>query len=618
MNRLIAHRGPDDDQAWVHDDAIVGLGHRRLAIVDLSDSGRQPMRSHDRRWTIVYNGELYNTDDLRRQLGPRAAPYRGHSDTEVLVECIAAWGVEDAVPRLNGMFAFAVWDGERNELWLARDRFGEKPLYYTTSPGELLFSSELRPIVESPGFGSAISTEAVADLVATYAIGAPRTIYDDVAKLEPGTLLRFRADGNAPTEHRYWRPEQVAAEQRAAYHDPDDAADQLDSLLRSVVRSRLVSDVPLGAFLSGGIDSSLVVAMMSAAGPTPTTFTVGFPDEGYDESPHARKIAEHLATDHHELMVSGSEARAVVPRLSRIYDEPFADSSQIPTFIVSEFAARHVKVALSGDGGDELFGGYERYRYFERLQRMQRMHPSVRRGLAALSGALPDRAIDRLGATRLGRMLPQPLRRRPGHRLNRLSRLLAASDAWNRYEALVTVDLDPAHVVLGAQRVPSRRRASLAGLDATQTGMLHDTLHYLPSDILTKVDRASMAVSLETRVPLLDPDLFEFAWQLDPSLRVRDGVGKWLLTEVLCRHVPRTLVERPKQGFGVPMGSWLRGPLRAWGDELLDASVLRADGYFDAVEVRRRWDAHQSGTVDLQAQIWPILMFQSWLHDGRS
>ena len=623
MADRLVHRGPDDRGTWCDSRVGLALGHRRLSVVDLSEAGHQPMRSRDGSWVLVYNGELYNAEDLAAAAGFGPMERRGHSDTEVFVEALARIGVERTLRIAVGMFAFAAWDFERRELWLGRDRFGEKPLYHGCHEGRLVFASELKALCAVPGFRPPIDHESVADLVRLGCVPVPWTIYEGVSKVRPGHVERFDMTGRRLDEVCYWSPVEAAQEASASMPTVargEDAVDELAEVLSGVVGARMAADVPLGALLSGGIDSSTVVALMAARSSGPIrTFTVGFSEAAYDESPHARAIAEHLGTDHNELVVSPADSLDVIPSLPAMYDEPFADSSQIPTFLVSRLASRHVTVALSGDGGDELFGGYDRYRHLDRLRSILDCCPKPVRRLAGSGlSSVPVSTWDRVGAGPLGRLAPPGVRRRLGHRAHKVARVLAADGPADAYRSMMSSVNDPTTFVPRAFGRPNvASGADLGGMSGFEQAMLMDTLAYLPDDLLTKVDRASMAVSLEARVPLLDPSLFDLAWSLHPGDRVRDGRGKWVLRRLLHRHVPPELVERPKMGFGIPVGDWLRGPLRDWADDLLAPGSLADQGFFTTSEVERVWRSHRSGEDDLIFQLWPILMFQAWLAEVR-
>lgn len=614
MTSAIVHRGPDDVGLWVEPEARVAFGHRRLSIIDLTEAGQQPMISANGRWVIAYNGEMYNTAYIRELLGE--LKYRGHSDTEVLVEAFAQWGVEVTISRINAMFAFAAWDTRENELWLARDRFGEKPLYYGWHGHVLLFGSELKALVAVEGFSPEIDRQALGMLIRKISIPAPRTIYGGVKKLAPGSLLRIRGGQDRPEPVRYWDPATVATNTQVNPPRGEEVVDELEELMTSVVKSRMESDVPLGAFLSGGVDSSTVVALMQKTSAQQVkTFTIGFNEAGYDESPHAKAVAQHLQTDHTELKLTARDALAVIPKLSKIYDEPFADSSQIPTYLVSALAREHVTVALSGDGGDELFGGYDRYRVFERLHKYQSVLPqTILKTSGKVLSSLSVETWNRIGGSPIAAVAPKSVRVRTGERVHKLARLLQSRGDGDLYQKLLSVNSDPASLVIGFVE-SDEINGHTFHRSSFEDAMMRDTYDYLPDDILVKVDRASMAVSLEVRVPLLDPDVFTFAWGLHPDDRVRNGVGKWPLRQLLNRYVPAEIVERPKMGFGVPINKWLRTELRVWASELLDSQLLQEQGYFHAEPIVRMWHEHVAGTSDRSTELWPVLMFQAWLQE---
>ena len=614
MTAAIVHRGPDDVGLWVESHARVAFGHRRLSIIDLTEAGQQPMISANGRWVIAYNGEMYNTSAIRKLLGEMK--YRGHSDTEVLVEAFARWGVEVTISRINAMFALAAWDTQENELWLARDRFGEKPLYYGWHGNVLLFGSELKALAAVEGFSPDIDRQALGMLIRKISIPAPSTIYRGVKKLAPGSILRIRDGHDRPEPVRYWDPASVASNTAVNAPRGEEVVDELEELLTSVVKSRMESDVPLGAFLSGGVDSSTVVALMQKSSAQQVkTFTIGFNEAGYDESPHAKAVARHLQTDHTELMLTAGDALAVIPKLARIYDEPFADSSQIPTYLVSALARQHVTVALSGDGGDELFGGYDRYRVFERLQKYRGIVPgAVLKSSGKALSSLSVETWNKIGSSPLAAVAPRSVRVRTGERVHKLAKMLRSRGDGDLYQQLLSVNSDPALLVIGYKE-STNSAGVLLGRSSFEDAMMTDTYDYLPDDILVKVDRASMAVSLEVRVPLLDPDVFSFAWGLHPNDRVRNGIGKWPLRQLLNRYVPAEIVERPKMGFGVPINKWLRNELRDWASDLLDGQLLRQQGYFHPEPILRMWHEHVSGTADRSTELWPILMFQSWLQE---
>ncbi len=626
MADALRHRGPDDGGAWVDADAGIALGHRRLAVVDLSPHGRQPMHSACGRYVIAFNGEIYNFKALRRELEEErcggALPFRGHSDTEVMLAAISRWGLGAALRRLNGMFAFALWDRKARRLHLVRDRLGEKPLYYGRAGGIVLFGSELKALRAHPDFLAAIDRDALALYLRHNYIPAPHSIYKGVYKLPPGTALTLAAGDDsldaAPVP--YWSAREVA---ERGVREPfggsaDEVVADLDALLRDAVKLRMEADVPLGAFLSGGVDSSTVVALMQTQSGRPVkTFTVGFHEAAYDEAASARAVARHLGTEHTELYVSPDEVMAVIPRLPVLYDEPFADSSQIPTFLVSELARRHVTVSLSGDGGDELFGGYTRYFWAEAIWKRTGWMP---RGL----GAIAARVLTSVSTEtwegvfwRLEPVLPGGIRQRhAGDKVHKLAEILAVGRPEEIYLGLVSHWKDPAGLVAGSFEPPTALTDPSKWADLpefTRWMMYLDTVTYLPDDILTKVDRASMAVSLEARVPLLDHRVVEFAWRIPLSMKIRDGRGKWILRQVLARYVPQVLIDRPKMGFGIPIGVWLRGPLRDWAEALLDERRLKGEGLLDPEPIRTKWTEHLSGRRNWEHHLWDVLMFEAWL-----
>jgi len=613
MTDSMPHRGPDSSGYWHDEAAGVALGHRRLSIVDLSAAGHQPMVSADGRWVLTYNGEIYNADELRPALEARGVRFRGHSDTEVLVEACALWGVEATLPRLIGMFAFALWDSRERCLYLVRDRLGIKPLYWGWFGNLLLFGSELKALRAHAGWTPEIDRDSVASFMRHNYVPGPWTIYRGISKLAPGGVVVFRP-GLAPEVKAFWSLADVAADglaNRAAMSDGE-ATDALESLLSDAVRRRMVADVPLGAFLSGGIDSSTVAALMQANATRPVrTFSIGFHEQGYNEAQHAKEVAAHLGTDHTELYVDPAHARDVIPRLADMFDEPFADSSQIPTFLVSEMTRRHVTVALSGDGGDELFAGYNRY--FQAMTLfpvLDRVPAPCRAAVSAIIRMLPPPAWTALFGLVPDRWRPP----QPGDRMHKLAGILTQSlDDYYRY--LVSHWQAPDQLVPGAAEHRGLlwdRSVVDSVKDPIERMQYLDTLTYLPDDILTKVDRASMAVSLEARVPLIDHRVVAFAWSLPLSQKVRDGKGKWLLRQVLARHVPSKLIDRPKMGFGVPIDGWLRGPLRDWAENLLGERRLAAEGFFNPAMVREKWTQHLSGRVNHQYLLWDVLMFQAW------
>ncbi len=609
MAGKLAHRGPDASGVFVDAEAGIAFGHTRLAIIDLSPAGAQPMHSSCGRSVITYNGEIYNAAELRPELERLGRRFRGHSDTEVIVEACAEWGVAATVERLIGMFAFALWDRQERRLTLVRDRLGIKPLYFGRQNGRIVFASELKAFEVLPGWQPELDRDALAAYLRLAYVPTPHSIYRGIGKLAPGHVAVIDAEGEVKTS-AFWSLEDAVERGKAAPFEGNDseAIDALEALLADAVGRRLVSDVPLGAFLSGGIDSSTVAAMMRAKSNAPVrTYSIGFDQPGYDEAPHARKVAEALGTEHTELYVSPDQARAVIPELPQIYDEPFADSSQVPTYLLSKLTRDHVTVALSGDGGDELFAGYTRHRFARGLSRVPAPLGRVLGcGLGVAGPAVWDRLFDLL-----------PAKKRPGlagDKMQKVALMLGQGgadgyrslvSAWNVPEAIVRGAREPKGVLFdpGVARLLPDPLARMQYLD---------TLTYLPDDILTKVDRASMAVALEVRVPTLDHRVVEFSWRLPSRFKLRRGQGKWLLRQVLYRHVPKALVERPKAGFAVPIGSWLRGPLRTWAEELLSERCLSQGGLLDAAPIRARWREHLEGSRNWHASLWTVLMFQAW------
>jgi asparagine synthase (glutamine-hydrolysing) len=629
MSAAIVPRGPDDDGCWFDTGAGLALAHRRLSIVDLSPLGHQPMASASGRYVIVFNGEVYNHGDLRQELvrsGRCVAPFRGTSDTEVMLAAIETYGLRAAVQRFVGMFAFALWDSHERQLHLVRDRLGIKPLYYGWAGRNLVFSSELKALIRHPDCPRDIDRDALALFMRYNCIPAPHSIYRGIFKLKPATILTFRSPlHREPQGVEFWSATAVAA---AGVEHPftgseEEAAARLESLLREAVGLRMIADVPLGAFLSGGIDSSTVVALMQAQSVRPVrTFSIGSPDAEYDEAGHARAVAQHLGTAHTELYVTAREALDVIPHLPTIYDEPFSDSSQIPTLLVSKLARQHVTVALSGDGGDELFGGYNRHVWGRKIWNVMRRVPAhAREAPARALTAVPPLRWNRLFET-AAPFLPRALRHQAvGDKLHKLAGILSAPDADALYVNLASHWSAAEPVVLGtdAARLNAvRPPRQLHGDDLTSRMLFADLVTYLPDDILTKVDRASMAVSLEARVPLLDHRVVEFAWQLPVSMKVRGSQGKWLLRQVLHRYVPPALIDRPKAGFGIPIGEWLRGPLRPWAEAHLDRRRLEDEGFFDATLIRDKWVEHLSGRRNWPYHLWDVLMFQAWHASQRS
>jgi asparagine synthase (glutamine-hydrolysing) len=617
MGAALAHRGPDDSGAF-HDGATgIGLAFRRLSILDLSPEGHQPMFSPSGRYVIIFNGEVYNFEKIRTELGARR--WRGHSDTEVMLAAIEQWGVESAVKRFVGMFAFALWDCQERKLYLVRDRLGIKPLYYGRVGGDFVFGSELKAIRQHPDFYGEIDRDVLALYLRHNYVPSPHCIYKGLYKLRPGHILTLSSAAGASVLHPFWSGNDVAREGlRSPFAGSDaEAIEQLQQQLLSAVRLRMIADVPLGAFLSGGIDSSTVVALMQVQSSRPVkTFTIGFHEDGYNEATHAKKVATHLGTDHTELYLTPKDALNVVPLLPSMYDEPFSDSSQIPTYLISKLARESVTVSLSGDGGDELFGGYNRYLFTKRIwNSVKRLPRFASKTLTELLRAVPPSRIDD-GFRLLRPVLPGKLwPATPGDKAHKLGALLSAEGPQALYYLALSHWGNPTEVVLSS-REP---RTVLDSIDESswpsnveEVMMLTDLLNYLPDDILTKVDRASMAVSLEARVPMLDHRVVEFAWKLPLRFKIHNGISKWILRQVLYKYVPAELLERPKMGFGVPIDSWLRGPLREWAEDLLSASSLGQHGLLNVGAIRIKWQEHLSGVGNWQYLLWDVLAFQAW------
>ena len=625
MAERIIHRGPDDSGVWVDAEEGISLAHRRLSIIDLSATGHQPMHSACGRYVLVFNGEIYNHLALRTELqnAGSATLWRGHSDTETLLAGFAVWGVVDTLKRAVGMFAFALWDRVELCLTLGRDRFGEKPLYYGWAADAFIFGSELKALRAYPGFDNPINRGALALYFQHCTVPAPHSIYEDIFKLQPGFVLTLHTNGltdRSLSIEPYWRLTDAVREGMAnPVENETEAVSLLDGALREAIALQAVADVPLGAFLSGGVDSSTVVALMQTQSERPVqTFTVGFDEAGFDESPHALAVAKHLGTEHHELRVSSADAQSVIPLLPQLYDEPFADSSQIPTYLVCKAARQHVTVALSGDAGDELFGGYNRYFWAESIwNRIAWLPSGVREVIGTGIQKVPSEAWDKLG-----RMLPG------GHGIARLGdkshklahRMKTVKSLDDLYRSLVTEWPEEIELVKGAKRLQTSLddKSIVIGItDSEHRMMLWDSLTYLPDDILTKVDRAAMGVSLETRVPFLDHRVAELAWRLPLHMKIRGKEGKWALRQVLYKYVPRELIDRPKAGFGIPVGQWLRGPLRDWAEALLDEQRLEQEGYLNPAPIREIWRQHLSGRHDWTVRLWTVLMFQAWLEEHR-
>ncbi|MGY4287258.1 asparagine synthase (glutamine-hydrolyzing) [Bradyrhizobium sp. LM2.7] len=626
MSNALAHRGPDGSGIWIHAAAGIAFGHRRLAIIELSEAGAQPMRSDCGRLAITYNGEIYNHLDIRAELeAAGAAPnWRGHSDTETLIYAIRQWGVAAALERVAGMFVFALWDEQARTLTLGRDRFGEKPLYYGWSGGDLVFGSELKALAAYPAWSGSLDRAALTSFMRYSYVPAPFSIWSGTRKLPPASFATFAADtapGTMPQPMAYWSVrEQVVAAQARRIIDEREAVAELERLLSIAVKRQCLSDVPIGAFLSGGIDSSIVVALMQAQASQPVrTFSIGFREGAFDEAEDAGKVAAHLGTAHTEFYVDPDTVIDVIPLLPRMYDEPFADSSQIPTHLVASLARQHVTVALSGDGGDELFGGYNRHVWGGGLEgRLSATPAPLRRAVGALLRAISPEPADTI-ARLVQPLLPARFNiRRAGDQVAKLARILGATSADELYRLLCSIDDDPSQTILHGEERASWSNEEMArlsrSLDPLDRMTLADSLSYLTDDILQKVDRAAMAVALETRVPFLDKDVVEFAATIPPAMKVRDGRGKWLVRQVLDRHVPQSLIDRPKAGFSVPLDSWLRGPLKSWTLDLLSPARLQAQQVFNVKLVEQRVREHMSGARSHGYWLWNVLMVQAW-HD---
>lgn len=623
MTDSIRHRGPDDSGVWIDKSAGVALAHRRLSIIDVSSEGHQPMVSKSGRYVVAFNGEIYNFREIRRSLETQGCKFRGHSDTEVMLAAIEEKGFEIAIREFSGMFAIALWDREKQELVLARDRFGEKPLYYGWQGSTFLFGSELKSLKKHPNFVGAIDRGALSLLLRFNCIPAPFSIYTEISKVRPGHIVRVsggKGVGQSVEEMPYWSLNSVVADGLDNQFDlsPEEACSALERELMASVKRQMVSDVPIGAFLSGGIDSSTVVSLMQAQSDRPVkTFTIGTNVEDYDEARQAAAVANHLGTEHTELYVTPEDALAVIPDLPNLYCEPFSDSSQIPTYLVSKLASEHVKVALSGDAADELFAGYNRHLVAGTLWKRARKSPRALRMLAAkMLTSLSPTAWDAIAAKVRALSPRRSHLRMVGDKAHKLASVLTAGDGAEFYKQLVSHWPHPDRVVLGAKE-PSSLINSENDWPRTDN-LVHwmmaiDAQTYLSDDILVKVDRAAMANSLETRVPFLDHQLVEFAWRLPLNLKIKNGQTKWLLRQVLYKYVPQKLVDRPKMGFGIPLQEWLRGPLRDWAEELLNESRLRREGFFDPAPIRSAWNAHLSGKTNEQYRLWDVLMFQAWL-----
>ena len=619
MADTLLHRGPDAGACWADPNAGFATGHRRLSIVELSEAGAQPMVSQSGRFVISYNGEVYNAAEIRPDLEAKGYVFRGHSDTEVILEACAEWGVQATVPRLIGMFAFALWDRQTHKLWLVRDRLGIKPLYWGRFGKLFLFGSELKALRAHPGWPVEIDRDAITAFVRFNYIPAPHSIYRNVYKLPPGAILEIDPHGDARIDY-YWSLDDVIERaRRNPFNGSDaDAEEALASLLGDAVERRMIADVPLGAFLSGGIDFSTVVALMQSKSARPVrTFSIGFEEEEYNEAHYAKAVANHLGTDHTELYVTHDEARDVIPRLTEIWDEPFANSSQIPTYLISALTRRHVTVALSGDGGDELFCGYNRYFHALSIRPYLSTLPEpLRRSAASVIRKLPPSAWNRAH-----RVVPARWRYPNfGEKMHKLADIML-QDEDATYLQLLSQFHQPSDIVNGGTEPPTiiaSDKARRLMPNYVERMQYLDTVTYLPDDILTKVDRASMAVALEARVPIIDHRVVELAWRFPSRMRFRDGKSKWILRQVLRRFVPDSLIDRPKMGFGVPVDHWLRGPLRDWAEDLLSESALTREDLFNPGLIRARWNSHLEGRENWQYSLWTIIMVQDWLARHRA
>ena len=618
MTAPIAHRGPDDEGIWVDEQAGVALGFRRLAILDLSPHGHQPMRSASGRFVVLFNGEVYNFTDLRHDLEQHGHAFRGHSDTEVVLAAFEQWGIREALTRFVGMFAIAVWDTRLRSLSLVRDRLGKKPLYVYSQPGLITFGSELKALMAGPSFDASINSDALAAYLRYLYVPAPACIFRHAIKVGAGHVLTITdPQTSLPPSEPYWSLPAVA---RRGLSNPitsePEAIERLENLLSEAVRCRMHSDVPIGALLSGGIDSSVIAALMQAASTRPIkTYTIGFAEETFNESPHAARVAEHIGTDHTDLCLTGDDARSLVPKLPYIFDEPLADPSQLPTLLVSQLARKQVTVALSGDGGDELFGGYNRYVYGVRvLRRVNHIPHSVRRCVAAGIGSLPGAAWDRLDRA-ASVLMPGVSGGRVRERMQKVGDLMMASSEPGMYRSLLSAWQQPHRVVRGYGDGSDRNGEILGSVEPAHLldrMMLADQTTYLADDLLAKLDRASMAVSLEVRAPLLDHRIVELSWRLPRAMKLRGNVGKWILRQVLYRHVPRDLVERPKMGFSVPIDRWLCGPLREWADGLLSPDALTRGGLLNPDPIVTAWTDLKNGRRAGGSSLWAVVMFQAW------
>lgn len=622
MTNSIDHRGPDDSGFWSNKTAGISLGHRRLAILDLTSAGHQPMHSPSKRYVLVFNGEIYNHGEIRSQLGRHS--WIGTSDTETLLTAIERWGIRKTIELCVGMFAFAIWDNSEEELILGRDRMGEKPIYYGwQNNGKnscFLFSSELKALKNHPSFMPKVDRKALSLFIQYSYVPTPHSIYQDVFKLKPGHLLRVSLSKRSPVIEQYWSFIKIAKSSITSkfYETENNVVNKLESLLKSVIKQKMVADVPVGAFLSGGVDSSIITAIMQSQSNTPiNTFTVGFSEEIYNEAMYAKTIANHLGTKHTELYITPQQALEVIPNLPSLYCEPFADSSQIPTFLVSKLAKEKVTVAVTGDAGDELFGGYNRYTLTKEFWGKISNSPFWARSLIASTMSSLSPNAWNIIANSINSIIPKSLRlNNPGEKIHKAAKVMTNKEFDDFYLSLVT-HCKPKEIVIGNYEenpVLNYKKSDFKLFDDVEKMMMIDTMTYLPDDILVKVDRASMAVSLESRIPFLDHRIVDFAWRIPQSMKINNNKSKWILRQILQKYVPQNLIERPKMGFSVPIDSWLRGPLRDWAESLLDENRLKHDGFFHPEPIRSKWQEHLSGRKNWQHFLWNVLMFQSWLN----
>jgi asparagine synthase (glutamine-hydrolysing) len=627
MTNSILHRGPDDEGFWIDKPSRIAIGHRRLSVLDLSSAGHQPMHSHSSRFVIAFNGEIYNHISLREDLEielMQPINWKGHSDTETLLYCFEQWGIDITLEKITGMFSISLFDKELKDFYLIRDRMGEKPIYYGWVKNHFIFGSELKALKEFDNFSQEVDPDALALFLKYSYVPAPFTIYKNIEKLTQGTYLKLSMiddswSHNNLSLNQYWKMEDIAksGNQENKYSDSEDnAIEELEKLLSKSVKRQMISDVSLGAFLSGGIDSSLIVALMQKqSNKKVKTFTIGFNEDGFNEADEAIQIAKYLDTDHTELYVNPEDAMNVINKLPKIYDEPFADSSQIPTFLVSQLAREHVTVSLSGDGGDEMFGGYTRYFMANRVWKNIHKIPLPFRKIISKVISFFSPSFWNYFFNNMFKILPSQYRvTHPADKLYKLSKILISKDIYEVYDNLVSHWSNPFEVVLNSNNAIQKQK-NYQFLDHENEMMLRDSNTYLPDDILVKVDRAAMSVSLETRTPFLDKNVVEFAWQLPLNMKIKNSQGKWILRKVLDKYIPKELIDRPKMGFGVPIDLWLRGPLKEWAEELLSEKRLEHDGYFNVQIIRTKWLEHLSGNQNWQYHLWNVLMFQIWLDE---